>query len=39
MDVAETCSMQPLKDEHKNAHHEGGQKGNGSDEEEDDDPR
>lgn len=34
MEVAETCSMIPFKDHHRNTHHEGGQEGNGSDEEE-----
>ena len=34
MEVAETCSMIPFKDHHRNTHHEGGQEGNGSEEEE-----
>jgi len=36
MDVAETCSMIEYKEFHKNTHHEGGNEGNGSDEEEED---
>ena len=27
MDVAETCSMKPFTEEHKNTHHEGGTTG------------
>lgn len=34
MEVAETCSMLPFKEHHRNTHHEGGQEGNGSDDEE-----
>ena len=34
MEVAETCTMIAFKDHHRNTHHEGGQEGNGSDEEE-----
>jgi hypothetical protein len=38
MDVAETVHMKPYKDEHRNVHHEGGDKGReGSDEEMEDD--
>ncbi len=33
MEVAETCKLIPFKDHHRNTHHEGGQEGNGSDEE------
>ena len=33
MDTAETCLLKPYKDEHRNAHHEGGNEGNGSEEE------
>ena len=36
MDIAETCLLIEYKDEHKNVHHEGGQGGNDSGEEEDD---
>lgn len=36
MDIAETCNLQPFKEEHRNAHHEGGNEGNNSEEEEED---
>jgi DnaJ homolog subfamily A member 2 len=36
MDVAETVTLQPYKEEHKNSHVQGGTKGNDSDEEEGD---
>jgi hypothetical protein len=38
MDVAETVHLKPYKEEHRNAHHEGGDNGQGgSDEEMEDD--
>ncbi len=36
MDIAETCLMQAFKEDHKNAHVEGGAGGRGGDGEEDD---
>jgi len=35
MDVAETCDLIEFKEHHRNAHHEGGNEGNNSDEDED----
>lgn len=32
MDVSETCSLKPYREEHRNTHHEGGNEGNNSDE-------
>lgn len=37
MNVAETVTLQPYKEWHRNQHHEGGDRGNGSDEEMEDD--
>jgi DnaJ family protein A protein 2 len=37
MDIAETCSLQEFKEQHRNTHHEGGTQGNNSDGEEEDD--
>jgi hypothetical protein len=37
MDVAETVQIKAFKEEHRNAHHEGGNEGNNSDEEMGDD--
>jgi len=39
MDVAETITLIPFSQDQKNTHHQGGTKGNDSDQEEDDDPR
>ena len=36
MNIDEVCKIVDFKEEHKNIHHEGGEKGNNSDEEEDD---
>ena len=30
MDIAETCTLKPFTEEHKNTHHEGGKTGQGS---------
>jgi len=34
MDVAETCSMKPFSEDHKNTHHEGGTSGGGNSDDE-----
>ena len=36
MEVAETCTLLPFKEHHKNTHAEGGQEGNGGSDEEGD---
>ena len=39
MDAAETIILKPFSQDQKNTHHQGGTKGNDSDQEEDEDPR
>ena len=36
MDVAETCNLIEFKEHHRNTHHEGGQEGNNSGDEDED---